>query len=229
MRFAMRKHGASEDELTLRHIDLESIAAFLEYLEVERGASLSTRNHRVATFRAFFRYAEREVPAQSELCRRIFTLPLIPQHARRSNPVAPEDVRAIVEAPDRSTPAGRRDAALLAVLSDMRWRVEPVLRMRVSSVRLGIPAHLEITDERGRTRIVPLSEQTVLRLRAYLDDLSLPEGSPAFLFFNRQGEPLSRFGVRYVVRKYVAIAQRFRPTLLDRSIDLRALRVSLSR
>ena len=53
---------------------------------------------------------------------------------------------------------------------------------------------------------------------------SEPDPANALLFTNARGQQLSRFGVRYLLRKYVALASKTTPTLREKRIHPHSLR-----
>jgi site-specific recombinase XerD len=61
-------------------------------------------------------------------------------------------------------------------------------------------------------------------LRALLDEKPVEPGSTAQLFRNRRGEPLTRFGVRYLLRKYARAAAAAVSTLDRKRIHPHVLR-----
>src|SRR2546429_9986529 len=64
------------EKLRLEQIDVSLVEAFLDYLETERKSSPRTRNHRLATLHAFFRYVQAEEPAHMLQCQKILAIPL---------------------------------------------------------------------------------------------------------------------------------------------------------
>jgi len=65
LRFCRDVHGITPEKLRLEQIDVSLVEAFLDYLEAERKSSPSTRNHRLATLHAFFRYVQAEEPTHN--------------------------------------------------------------------------------------------------------------------------------------------------------------------
>jgi site-specific recombinase XerD len=65
-------------------------------------------------------------------------------------------------------------------------------------------------------------------LRALIDESTVADSDPgdALLFTNARGGPLTRFGVRYLLRRYVACAAQRAPTMRDKSIHPHSLRHS---
>src|SRR6201998_3782033 len=60
LRFCRDVRGITPEKLGVEQIDVSLVEAFLDHLETERKSSPRTRNHRLATLHAFFRYAQAE-------------------------------------------------------------------------------------------------------------------------------------------------------------------------
>ena len=58
--FVKKKTGKPFSTLSFEDIDRNTLSEFLEFLETERGCSVSTRNQRLHCIRAFYRYASQE-------------------------------------------------------------------------------------------------------------------------------------------------------------------------
>ncbi|CAH2811655.1 MAG: hypothetical protein CBARDMAM_6636 [uncultured Caballeronia sp.] len=62
LRFCRDVRGIALERLSLAQIDASLVEAVLDHLANDRHVSVSTRNHRLATLHAFFRYVQSEVP-----------------------------------------------------------------------------------------------------------------------------------------------------------------------
>lgn len=165
LRFCRDVHGIAPEKLRLEQIDVSLVEAFLDYLERERKSSPSTRNHRLATLHAFFRYVQAEEPAHMLQCQKILAIPLR-RHARRTvGYVSKEELAEILAQPDLMASQGRRDAVLLSVLYDTGARVQELIDLSVGDVRLDSPAQLRLLGKGRKMRAVPLMDNTVQLLR----------------------------------------------------------------
>ena len=61
--FAETEYHLRPEKITLTDFNVDFIAAFLRWLEQERGCGVATRNQRLAAMRAFARYARTQHPA----------------------------------------------------------------------------------------------------------------------------------------------------------------------
>lgn len=225
LRFCRDVRGIALENLRLEHIDVSLVEAFLDYLETDRKSSPSTRNHRLATLHAFFRYVQAEEPAHMLQCQKILAIPLR-RHARQTvGYVSKEELAEILAQPDLRTSAGRRDAVLLSVLYDTGARVQELIDLSAGDVRLDPPAQLRLLGKGRKMRAVPLMDNTAQLLRDHLQEnhLNRPEQFEKPLFHNARHQRLSRSGIRYILQKYLLRAQPQIPTL-NRKVSPHTLR-----
>lgn len=110
--------------------------------------------------------------------------------------------------PDPSTRHGLRDLTLLSLLYDSGARVQEITDLKLKDIRLTNPAMVTLTGKGRKARQVPLMKETCKLLDAYIRNFNLnsePLTSP--LFFNQKGQALSRYGITYILKKYVSQAE----------------------
>src|SRR6201981_759662 len=209
LRFCRDVQRIAPEKLRLEQIDVSFVEAFLDYLERERKSSPQTRNHRLAALHAFFRYVQAEEPARMLQCQKILAIPLR-RHARPTVAyLSKEELGEILAQPDLQTSDGRRDAVLLSVLYDTGARVQELTDLSVGDVRFDPPAQIRLLGKGRKMRAVPLMGNTVQLLRSHMQEnqLDRPEQLDKPLFQNGRHERLTRSGIRYILHKYVVLAQ----------------------
>ena len=72
----MKEMNKKIDRICLADIDADLVIRFLDWLEVNRGNSASTRNVRLAAIHAFFRYVQFQSPEMLLHCQRILAIPM---------------------------------------------------------------------------------------------------------------------------------------------------------
>jgi integrase/recombinase XerD len=83
-------------------------------------------------------------------------------------------------------------------------RVTELVTLTVGDVSLGIGPHIKITGKGRKRRAVTLTPETVAVLRHWLKERQGQPEDP--LFPTRQGQPLTRSGVRQLLTKHIATA-----------------------
>ena len=213
LRFCRDEKGLIIERLELQHIDAKLIGEFLDYLKNERHCSTRTINQRLAVVHAFFRYVQVEDPEWLLQCQRILGIRLRRYVRKEVGYLSKDYLAALLKQPDTKRDNGRRDAVLLSLLYDTGARVQEIINLTAGDIRLETPAQVRILGKGRKVRVVPLMENTVCLLRQYIDEngLALPQQYDLPLFSNRQGNPLTRAGVNYILQKYVKKAQESLP------------------
>lgn len=222
LHFAEHRTGRAASALTLSDLDAPMILTFLDHLEEERGNSPRTRNLRLTAVRSFMRYASVRDPASLPIAQRVLAIPT----KRFDRPVlgilSREEVNALLDAPDRATFSGQRDAVLFATLYNTGARVSEITCLNVGDVLIDRQCALRLHGKGRKERVVPLWKSTVAQLREWLPRIN--GGSESAVFPNRSGERLSRSGVEHRLRVALRTAAVRCPTLAGRRISPHTLR-----
>lgn len=224
--FFRDQRSVPPEKLTLDHLDATAITGFLDWLQTNRRNSASTRNQRLAAISSFARWMQSQDPTRMACYQDILAIPAKRTPHPAVNHLTVEQTRRLLAQPDRSTQPGRRDATLLAALYDTAARVQELADLTVRDVRLQPPALVALTGKGGKTRHVPLTDNTATLLRAYLAEYRLdrPGHADHPVFFNQHRSKLSRGGITWIIRKYQA--ETADPTLINADISPHTLRHS---
>jgi integrase/recombinase XerD len=227
LRFIADRRRRTVADLDVEDLGPQDVLDFLHHLEVERRNIAATRNVRLAAIHAFFRYCAAEHPERIEHCQRVLAVPFKRARSRPVEYLEFAEIQAVLAAIDRSTTSGRRDYALLASMFNTGARVQEIVALRVSDLRLESPPHLRLFGKGRKERICPLWSQTADLLRALLAErgTNQPRADQP-LFANHNGEPLTRFGVRYILAKYCTQAREAMPTLATKRLHPHSMRHS---
>ncbi|MBW2733727.1 MAG: site-specific tyrosine recombinase XerD [Deltaproteobacteria bacterium] len=211
----------------------------LEHLIGLSRAKLSARTQARAlvTIRGFFKHLCRERHVVRDPCIGID----LPKLGRKLPEVLSlNEVETLLAQPDRKTPRGRRDAAMLEVLYATGLRVTELCQLKVSEVNLR--RGVLITLGKGRKeRLVPMGTVALELVQEYLDTAreGFDKKRSEFLFLSARGTPLTRQGFWKLLKGYARQASinknisphklrhSFATHLLERGADLRAVQAML--
>ncbi len=206
--YFQEEKGVPANSIELRMLNRNLASDFLDWLEVQREVSVTTRNQRLAAMKAFAHYVQYRNPEYLENCTDIIAM----RPKKHEKPVIPflteEELKALLAQPDPSTRHGLRDLTLLSLLYDSGARVQEITDLKLKDIRLTNPAMVTLTGKGRKARQVPLMKETCKLLDAYIRNFNLnsePLTSP--LFFNQKGQALSRYGITYILKKYVSQAE----------------------
>jgi len=224
LRFLAARRRRPVVDLDLADLEPEQILAFLDHLEAERGNGPSTRNARLAAVHAFARHAATRHPEHLERCQRLLAIPFKRARPRLVEYLEMAEMRALLAAPDPRTPAGRRDHALLLAMFNTGARVQEILDVRPCDIQLARPLQVRLRGKGRKQRVCPLWPQTGEALASLIRESRRDPDATDALFRNTRGQPLTRFGARYLLRKYVARVRATTPTLIAKRVHPHTLR-----
>jgi site-specific recombinase XerD len=208
LRFLAAKRKRQISDLDLDDIESDQVLAFLNYLEQDRNNGVPTRNVRLAAIHAFFRYVGAHHLDQIERAQRILGVPFKRGRQRAVEYLEHAEIETILSRIDRSSPDGRRDYLLLATMFNTGARVQEIIDLRARDLQLTRPYQLRLFGKGRKERFCPLWPQTAQVLREFCKERQIDLQSEARVFLNHRGEPLTRFGVRYILAKCL---ERIRP------------------
>lgn len=222
LQYAKERTGKQPHNLELEDLDAVLLGGYLSWLESSRGASIHTRNARLAAIRALFRYASYDFPEHAELIQRVLAIP-----AKRSDTaivtyLTEEESNTVINAPDASTWRGRRDRTLLLVAIVTGLRVSELINVTAADVHLESVAYLSCQGKGRKERITPLGKDACAHLKAWFAEQQ-PQGTVP-LFPGPSGQKLTRDAVAKIVARHVKTATTDCPSLAWKTISPHTLR-----
>jgi site-specific recombinase XerD len=225
--FAAARASCGPCDLTVDHLDRDTILAFLDHLEAARGNKIQTRNARLAAVRSFFQHVAANDPASLGVAHRILAIPIKKAHTEVTHHLTREELDALIAAPDQRTARGRRDRTLLLFLGRTGARASEALAVNVDDLHLDRSRPQVLLRGKGRReRVVPIAADLAGALRALIAEYGLDQQAP--IFQGAHGERMTRFGATHVVRRAVATATTTEPGLAGKIISPHVLRHTLA-
>jgi site-specific recombinase XerD len=118
----------------------------------------------------------------------------------------------------------RRDYVLISTMFNTGGRVQEILDLRPCDLQLLRPFHARLFGKGSKERLCPLWPQTARLLRDLISERGLDRHSQEPLFLNHRGQPLSRYGVRYILGKYCDRATLASPSLATKRLHPHSMR-----
>jgi len=204
------------------------IVDFLEWIETERKCCTATRNVRLAALHSFFRYLQYQSPENLLKWQKILSIPVKKTEKPFINYLSLDGIKVLLNEPDQTTRKGRRDLALLSLMYDSSARVQEIIDLSPSMVRLDELCTIKLIGKGNKARIVPLMISQVALLKQYMVEQKLmePFANMYPLFSNSRKEKLTRAGVNYILGKYAKKARLKYPSLIPEKLSCHTLRHS---
>lgn len=204
--YLVRRHGRMP---RVARIATEDIRHYLNHLQLELAYKSATLARTIASLRQFFAFCVMREQIESSPAAIIHN----PKQAKKL-PIylLRDELVRLLRTPDRSTPMGLRDAAILTTLALTGCRLSELVGMNERDLSLS-PQAVRVLGKGSKERIIPLNDLVFAAINEWLAQRAgvMKEGAqtPA-LFLNRYGRRLSGRSVENVVRKYVLQAGVFK-------------------
>lgn len=225
------------------HAQLEAVTradiqAYLAHrLEADTKSRTTARS--LSSFRQFYLYLVREGIRETSPVELIAA----PKQGKPLPDTLSEDeVDALLEAPELSSPQGLRDRAMLELLYATGLRVSELISIQLMNISLqnGV---VKVLGKSNKERLVPLGEEALNWLNQYLQD-ARPElmhgrGTCEQVFVTNRGQGMTRQAFWYLTKKHAMTARisrkisphtlrhAFATHLLNHGADLRVVQLLL--
>ena len=246
----LAKNSLSAYTIDLRHfghylndqgVDLDRVERIhiVKYFQSLRMAGISARSvaRALAAIRGLFRFLVSERHLKKDPTENLENPKL---WSTLPKSLQPSEVEALLAAPDRSTPDGLRDAAMLELLYATGLRVSELIKVRIDEVVLDA-GFLRTIGKGSKERIVPFGDTARDVILKYMESgrLELDKHSDPHLFLSRLGRPMSRQSFWMKITRYArqadikahisphVLRHAFATHLLENGADLRSVQMML--
>jgi integrase/recombinase XerD len=226
LRFLASHQKCQVHDLDLANIEPDHVIAFLAHLEEVRKNGATTRNVRLAALHAFFRYVGTYHPEHLDQVQRILGIPFKRARQRVIEYLERDEIEAILSGISIASRDDRRDYALIATMFNTGARVQEIVDLRARDLQLIRPFQVRLFGKGRKERFCPLWPQTAHVLRDHCEERHLDLRSDVRVFANHREQPLTRFGVRYILAKHLKRARADVSTLTRKRLHPHSMRHS---
>ncbi len=230
---AAEKLHLGVDEIKLSHLE-----GFVKMIH-ELGMDAHSQARIISGLRAFYKYLMMEDVVAANPTELLSA----PKLSRKlPDTLSVEEVNALLNSIDLSTPEGMRNRAMLEVLYGCGLRVSELINLKISNLFLDVE-FIKVTGKGDKERLVPIGSQAVKYIKMYRDEVrvhvDIKKGEEDILFLNRRGKGLSRMYVFLVIKECAAsiglkksisphtMRHSFATHLIEGGADLRAVQEML--
>jgi len=211
----------------------------VKYFQTLRTAGMSARSvaRALAAIRGMFRFLVAERHLRNDPTENIEN-PKLWSNLPKS--LHPEEIEALLAAPDTTTEAGLRDAAMLELLYATGLRVSELIHVKVADLVLDA-GFLRTVGKGSKERIVPFGDTARDSILRYIERgrPKFDKHSDASLFLTNRGRAMSRQSFWMKIVKYArkagiathlsphTLRHSFATHLLENGADLRSVQLML--
>jgi integrase/recombinase XerD len=228
------------DENGIKHIADADTPVILKHLIRMRDEGLGARSRarHLVTLRGFYKFLVQEKILQHDPAE-LIDLPKSSLNLPHALTI--EEVKLLLNTPDRNKPTGIRDNAMLELLYAAGLRVSELINLKLQDVNLEA-GFVRVFGKGSKERIVPIGFFAKEKIENYIGDSRsrlLKSIVSPYLFVARAGKPMTRQGFWKLLRRYAqqagfikkitphSLRHSFASHLLEGGADLRAVQVML--
>ena len=183
-KFLLVEKGIPFTKISFDWINHDLVYEFLTWLQNTRGCGISTKNHRLAALKSFFKYCAYEDPALMVI---YMEVQKVQQQRVVRNSVeymSEEALKVLLEQPAASTRCGSRNRFLMILLYDTGARIQEILDLKLKDIHLnGQTPCIYLTGKGHKTRAVPLMDKTIDHFHKYTKLFHLNTDREQYLFY----------------------------------------------
>ncbi|HVT44743.1 MAG TPA: site-specific tyrosine recombinase XerD [Thermoanaerobaculia bacterium] len=227
--------------LAAREVELEKVERIdiVRYFQSLRSGGISARSvaRALAAIRGLFRFLAAESHLKLDPTENIESPKL---WSNLPKTLQPNEIEALLAAPDSATAAGCRDKAMLELLYATGLRVSELVRVRLDDLVLDA-GFLRTIGKGSKERIVPFGDTACAAVVSYIESArpAFDKHGDSTLFLSIRGRGFSRQSVWIKITKYARDAgirakisphmlrHSFATHLLENGADLRSVQMML--
>jgi integrase/recombinase XerD len=173
-------------ELSVEDVRLEHLESFIKWI--------------ISGIRAFYKYLLLEDIVSINPTELLLT----PRLSRKlPDTLSVEEINALIETLDLSTPEGMRNKAMLETLYGCGLRVSELVNLKISDLFLDVE-FIKVIGKGNKERLIPIGSQAIKYINIYKNEVRVhitpKKGEEDLLFLNRRGSRLSRVMVFYIIK-----------------------------
>jgi integrase/recombinase XerD len=205
--FAAHYHKIKIESLTVDHLAMDMIVAFLGSLENDRNNIARTRNQRLACLKSFAKMIRLLHTEKRDVAERILAIPQKKEQKKLIGFLYHSQVMKVFDTVDLKKKDGFRDYTILNILYDTGVRASEVASLSIDYFD-PINMTLAVLGKGNRFRKIELLQRNAQLLRSYIEKYRI-EPIPQFrkrIFINQRKRELTRHGIHRICKKYLTLA-----------------------
>ena len=220
------KKGIRPDKVDFFDLNQDTISDFLDWLETERGCSISTRNQRLSALAAFSIYAmNRDYESATVFRNSVFKTPKKKAPKAGRNPFTRDEVKLLFSLPDAHTETGKRDKVLLCFMYASGMRAQEICDLTVGDIqfypdRAGINVH----GKGCKVRRIGIPADAAGMLKKYIVYRKIQTLPEKHVFSSQTHEKMTVSCIEEIYAKYVSIAKEQNPGLFRHNYTTHSMR-----
>ena len=179
---------------------------------------------RLGGLRTYLKYLGTREVKYKYLYSEAVDIPLMKTEKKKVSGLSKKVVKALMAAPNQSTPAGRRDLVFMIIAYGTAARMSEILSIKVGHLFLdGSKPRVTVIGKGGKVRTLYLLPKAVAHIRKYLNTAHGENPDPErYLFYSRNGNKEERISSKAIEKRLRMYAEKAHEKCSDVPLDLHA-------
>lgn len=222
----------------IENVTLQDLQSFIQYL-YDKGISARSQARIISGIKGFYKFLIYDGTREDDPTA-LLDAPKIGFHL--PDVLSIEEIEAIINVIDLSTPEGHRNRAMVEMMYGCGLRVSELVTIKVSNLFFD-EGFIKVVGKGNKERLVPIGRTAQKMVNLYIEGarqkVKIKKGEEDFLFLSKRGGHLTREMVFMLVKKWAKEAgieksisphtfrHSFATHLIDGGADLRAVQQML--
>lgn len=226
MEFMYTVKSVPSDKVSFESLDCQIISDFLDWLELKRGCSITTRNQRLSALVAFAIYAQnRDFDSAFAFRNSISKIPKKKALHQVRSSFTREELKILFAIPDSKMEIGLRDKTLLCFMYASGMRAQEVCELTVGDIqfypdRAGINVH----GKGQKMRRIGIPAVATNMLKKYIEHRGISNNNDRHVFSSQTHEKMTVSCIEEIFAKYVIKARQDNPGLFRNNYTPHSMR-----
>lgn len=199
IQYLNKQYNIKSNNIEIESINKDTILNFLNWLENERHASISTRNQRLAALKSFYKFVQTNEPDLFNTCSLILGIKNKKESKKIISYFSENEIKIIINY--LNSQKKLKYLTIICVLYDTGARISELTNIKINDLNLFENASIKLHGKGNKVRIVPISKELVLLINKYLKEIYINYND--FLFYSNQKKKYNRKSINYILNKIV--------------------------
>ena len=200
----------------------ELVLEFLDFLE-KKGASVNTRNQRLAALKSFTKYAIRFYPEIYSNLEEIHNIKKKKSLNESIEYLSKSAIELLIKQIDSSNKKGLQDLSIITLMYETGCRVQELINLKYEDISFNTPSTVRMLGKGKKIRVIPINDKVKDILLAYCKAYRINDNNRN-LFENRSHNKFTRQGINYILNKYVEKAKSVNSIMYPFKVHCHTLR-----
>ncbi len=217
--FMYSKKGIPADKITFGQFDYDTLLEFFNWIEKDRGCSISTKNQRLSAILSFSHYAQnRDFTAATIFRTSLLKIPMKKAKRKLRACFTIKEISILLRLPDDQKEAGLRDKVLLILMYASGARAQEICDLMVRNIEFHTNnTTLNLKGKGGKSRRIGIPANCGKTLQKYIVHRRIETIPDRHIFSSQTHEHMTISCIEGIFNKYVLIAKNENPMLFKES------------